>query len=100
MNNPQPAMDWPAIKAEVHRRGMTLTALAERNGLHPTACRKVNTRTHFAAQDLIAAFIDQKPEDLWPDRYPRGKPRILDTKKFPPVASAKKDDAADRAKAA
>lgn len=100
MKKTQPAMDWPAIKAEVHRRGMTLTALAERNGLHPTACRKVNTRTHYAAQDLIAAFIDQKPESLWPDRYPKGKPRILDTNKFPPVASAKGRSGNDKAEAA
>lgn len=89
MRKKQPVMDWQAIKAELHRRGMTLTELGKRNGINPGTFRSVPTRTHYAAQAAIAEFIDQKPEDLWPDRYPKGGPRILDTAKFPPVASQK-----------
>lgn len=84
---PKPAMDWPGIVAEIHRQGMTLTELAKRNGLPETACRKVSSQSHYKAQQVIAEFLGYKPEQLWPDRYPKGKPRILDTKKFPPVAS-------------
>lgn len=80
----QVQMDWPAILAEVHRRGMTLTELAKRKGLSASSCRKVKTLTNYKAQEAIANFIDQKPEDLWPSRYPKGKPRILDTAKYPP----------------
>ncbi|WP_036765197.1 helix-turn-helix domain-containing protein [Paracoccus pantotrophus] len=96
----QPALDWHGIKAELHRRGMTLTELAKRNGMDPSTCRKVGSRTHFGAQAAIASFIDRKPEDLWPDRYPQGKPSILDTTKFPPVASQKGNATADSRKVA
>ena len=96
----QPTMDWQAIKAEIHRRGMTLTELAKRNGIEPSTCRTVKSRTNYKAQQIIADFIDQKPESLWPDRYPIGKPRILDTAKFPPVASQKSADVADNRRVA
>lgn len=91
----QPALDWHGIKAELHRRGMTLTELAKRSGMDPSTCRKVRSRTHYGAQDVIASFIGRKPEDLWPERYPKGKPSILDSAKFPPVASQKSGDVAD-----
>lgn len=96
----QPKMDWPGLVAELHRRGMTLTGLAERNGLPANACRRVKTVSHYPAQEAIAKFLGHAPEDLWPDRYPRGGPRILDTKKFPPVASQKALLAADKSEAA
>lgn len=97
---PTPAMDWPSIVAGLHRQGMTLTELAKRNGLPAGACRKVPSQTHYKAQQVIAEFLGVKPETLWPERYPKGKPRILDTKKFPPVASQKADIPADKKAAA
>lgn len=96
----QPKMDWPGLVAELHRQGMTLTGLALRNGLPANACRRVKTVSHYPAQEAIAKFLGCAPEDLWPDRYPRGGPRILDTKKFPPVASEKKPGGADEKDAA
>lgn len=96
----QPKMDWPGIVAELHRQGMTLTELAVRSGLPAGACRKVGTIKHYPAQEAIAKFLGCAPEDLWPDRYPRGGPRILDTAKFPPVASGKKPVPADEKDAA
>ncbi|WP_370270132.1 helix-turn-helix domain-containing protein [Nioella sp.] len=95
-----PQMDWPGIVAELHRQGMTLTELARRNGLPEGACRKVPSQGHYKAQQVIAEFLGLKPEALWPDRYPKGKPRILDTKKFPPVASQKDDARADKRRVA
>lgn len=97
---PTPAMDWPSIVAELHRQGMTLTELAKRNGLPETACRRIPSQGHYKAQQVLAEFLGHKPEDLWPERYPKGKPRILDTKKFPPVASQKGDAPADKRDAA
>lgn len=96
----QPKMDWPGLVAELHRQRMTLTELALRNGLPANACRRVKTVSHYPAQEVIADFLGCAPEDLWPDRYPRGGPRILDTKKFPPVASGKKPVRADEKDAA
>lgn len=88
-------MDWLDIKLEVHKKRMTLTELAIRNGLHPSICRKVKNMTNYKAQAAIAEFIGRKPEDLWPERYPQGKPCILDTKKYPPIESQKSNAAAD-----
>lgn len=96
----EPTMDWPAVLAEIHRRGMTLTELANRNGLNPPVFRQVKSRTNFKAQQIIADFIEVKPESIWPTRYPKGKPRILDTAKFPPVASQKAARGTDRKAAA
>ncbi len=92
----KPALEWPQIVAELHVRGMTLLELAKRNGLPRGSCGRVKGQTHYKAQKAIADFIGHKPEDLWPERYPIGKPRILDTAKFPPVASQKSSDAADK----
>ncbi|GHC41762.1 MAG: hypothetical protein BGP11_08270 [Rhodobacterales bacterium 65-51] len=99
-HRPEPALDWPGIVAEVHRQGMTLTELAKRNGLPVNACRKISSQGHYKAQQVLAEFLGYKPEQLWPTRYPKGKPRILDTAKFPPVASQKADAAADKKAAA
>lgn len=96
MTDPKPAIDWPGVVAELHRNGMTLTALAIRNGLNPNVFRQVKSRTSFKAQKIIADFIGRKPEDIWPTRYPKGKPRVLDTVKYPPVASQKAAAPADR----
>ena len=89
MTQPKPAMDWHDVVAQLHRSGMTLTGLAERNGMDPSIFRQVKNRTNFKAQKVIADFVGQKPEDIWPERYREGKSRILDTVKYPPVASQK-----------
>lgn len=62
-------MAWPDIKAEIEKRGMTLSSLATVHGYHPTSLAAVKLRRASPAQALIAAFIGQRPEDLWPDRY-------------------------------
>ncbi len=97
---PVPALDWPGIVAELHRRGMTLTELAKRNGLPLGATRKLRNTPHYKAQEVVAEFLGFKPKDLFPDRYPKGKPRILDTVKYPPVASQNADLSADKRAAA
>lgn len=95
----RPALDWHGIKAELHRRRMTLTGLGTMCGIAPSDVRRVGTATHYAAQAAIAEFIDRKPEELWPDRYPKGKPRILDTAKYPAAASQKSKQFADMRRA-
>ncbi|WP_083331455.1 helix-turn-helix domain-containing protein [Brucella inopinata] len=96
MSKKKPIMDWEAIKAEVHRRRMTLTELAVRSGLHPSILRKVKTMPHYPGQEALAAFINQKPENLWPDRYPKKSSGILDTTKWPRLESQKSNAAFDR----
>lgn len=100
MSKQQPAMDWQAIKAEVHRRSMTLTELAVRSGFHKSLLRKLNTITHYEGQAALAAFIDQKPEKLWPSRYPKKSSGILDTAKYPPLESQKSNAPSGMSRAA
>lgn len=96
----KPKLEWREVVARLHMAGMTLTELARRNDIPIGSCRRVKSQTHYKAQAAIAEFIGEKPEDLWPDRYPQGKPRILDINKFPPVASAKGGNGNDKARAA
>ena len=100
MTDLKPAIDWPGGVAELHRNGMTLTELAIRNGRNPNVFRQVKSRPNFKDQQIIADFIGRKPEDIWPTRYPKGKPHVLDTAKFPPMASQKATATADRKAAA
>lgn len=58
-----------AIKAEVHRRGTTLTQIATDAGLDPSACSAALIRRHFAGEKALADFLRLDPADLWPDRY-------------------------------
>lgn len=96
----KPVLDWPGIIAELHRRGMTLTGLAQMHGVGASLMRKTKQNTNFKCQAIIADFIGHKPEKLWPSRYPKGKSRILDTQKYPQLASQKSADAADNRDAA
>lgn len=83
--------DKHAIKAELHRRGMTLTALAQREGLNPNSFRAVWARTHRKAEAALAGFLGVPVEELFPDRYPIRTSRILSTKYAGESASTKTD---------
>lgn len=61
--------DAHAIKAEIHRRGKTLTALAEEAGLEASAVRVALCRRHTQGEAAIAEFIGEPLTTLWPDRY-------------------------------
>lgn len=64
------------VKAEVRRRGITLTQLALDNDLSPAACRVALIRPFHRAEQAIAAFIGVPARKIWPDRYdPDGTPR-------------------------
>lgn len=88
MSKSKPVMDWQAIKAEVHRRGMTLTELAIRSGLHSSLLRKLNTTTHYEGQATLAAFIEQKPSSSGRLDTP-GTLLDFEYSKIPPVRKSK-----------
>lgn len=92
--------DWFSIKAELHRRGMTLSKLAELNGLDPSACRVAGSRVHRKAEAAIARFLDVPVEKLFPDRYPIRTARVLSSKYDVPAASQKSPEPADKRAAA
>ncbi|MDE2577910.1 MAG: helix-turn-helix domain-containing protein [Hyphomicrobiales bacterium] len=61
--------DRYAIRAELNRRGVTLTALALRYGLEPSACRTALLRPNARGEAAIAKTIGVPAATLWPDRY-------------------------------
>ncbi|MDC7787326.1 helix-turn-helix domain-containing protein [Rhodoplanes sp. TEM] len=61
--------DRHAIKAEVHRRGMTLLGIARGAGLEPSACKVALRRRNYGGERAIAAALGIEPSVLWPERY-------------------------------
>lgn len=68
------------ILAELRQRGMTLSKLAEMNGLNPSSFRHVWNRTNRKAEAAIARFLDEPVEALFADRYPIRTSTILDSR--------------------
>lgn len=86
--------DRHSIKAEVHRRGTTLRAIALAAGLHYTACSSALIRRHLAGEKALADFLGLPPNIVWPERYAKPSPwakRILERR------SAASQNDADRA---
>jgi len=70
--------DRHAIKAEIYRRGQTLTGLARQYGLADNAIRTVLMGNRWArAEQAIAEFIGQPAEKLFP--LPRSVPFRADS---------------------
>lgn len=61
--------DRHSIKAELARRGYTLTGLALDHGLHESACRRALHSTCLSGAQVIAKVLGVPVEELWPDRY-------------------------------
>lgn len=57
------------IRAEVTKRGKTLTGLALENGLHSSACRAALIRSLPNAELAISRLLDVPLHELWPDRW-------------------------------
>lgn len=70
-SRPKKARGWHAedIKAAIRKSGLTLTGLAERNGLHESACRAALIRPQPGAEKVISAYLGVSLHELWPDRY-------------------------------
>lgn len=66
-----------SIKAEVQRRGETLTGLAIDADLEESACRVALVRRNIRGETAIAAFLGVPVEDLWPDRYKTPKRKTI-----------------------
>lgn len=64
--------DWhPAdVKAALHKRGITLSALAEAHGLKgATSLSAALVRSLPTNEKRIADALDLHPMDIWPSRY-------------------------------
>lgn len=71
--------DRPAIIAEVHRRGMTLTGIAKDAGLYASACRQGIGGQSRAGAQAIANALGIPFEELFPNSYMRGRHHRTDT---------------------
>ena len=63
----------PRIKCALEERGMTLTGLAELKGIN----RNVWKRPAPSAEKALSEFLGVPAAELFPDRYPRRRSRIL-----------------------
>lgn len=57
------------IKAKIHMRGMTLTALDERYGLPEKTCSDTLRTGRPNGEAAIADYLGCTLHELWPDRY-------------------------------
>jgi Ner family transcriptional regulator len=57
------------IRYQLALRGTNLQKLAEKRELSRNAVRAALVRHYPLAERIIAAALDMKPEQIWPDRY-------------------------------
>lgn len=69
--------DRHEILSALHRKGMTLTRLAEMNGKAPGGFRTIWSRPNTSTEQIIAKFLGVPAEELFPDRYPKRTTSIL-----------------------
>ena len=78
------AADWHRedIKAAIRKRGATLSSLSTKHGYEESACRRATKYPWPAIERIIADFLGEKPESIWPSRYDafvRPRSRIPDS---------------------
>lgn len=65
--------DQFAIKAEVHRRGLTLTGIAKRAKLYEGACRQGLLGNSQKGAQAIATALNIPFRELFPTQYASGR---------------------------
>jgi lambda repressor-like predicted transcriptional regulator len=78
MNTPQ-VWDRHAINAEIRRRGMTLTGIAQDADLYASACRQGIIGLSRPGAEAIAKALDIPFRTLFPTLYTRGRHNETDT---------------------
>ncbi|NEW96947.1 helix-turn-helix domain-containing protein [Rhodopseudomonas sp. BR0G17] len=94
----QKTWDRFSIKAEIQRRGETLTGLAIDAGLEDSACRIALVRRNIRGEQVIASFLGVPLEELWPKRYKVPKRKTIAERRR--LASQKRAPDADIGEAA
>lgn len=85
----------PRIKCALEERGMTLTGLADLKGINPSVMRNVWKRPAPSAEQALAEYLGVPAKELFPDRYPRRRSRILSAENEVLIAREKERRAAD-----
>lgn len=68
MSKPR-SWDRHSIRAEVHRRGLTVTGIALDAGLYKTACSQALRGGSYPGALAISRALDIPVEELFPDFY-------------------------------
>lgn len=89
-----PIWDRHAIRAEIHRRGSTLTNIALDNGLGASSCRVALLTPSPAANRAISDFLGVPLHELWPDWFDASGQRRGQYRTPAASASPSKDKAA------
>ncbi len=80
--------DWEPwdIRAELGKKGYTLSKLARENGLSRTSPSQAFRRPWARMERLIAEKIGVSPAEIWPSRYGKGEsarsPQKREKKKY------------------
>ncbi|GLS86647.1 hypothetical protein GCM10010873_16210 [Cypionkella aquatica] len=88
------------IKCALEEKGMTMTGLAQLQGIDPSHFRHVWNRTNRPAEAALAEYLSVPVAELFPDRYPIRKSRILSKENEALIASKKAQREADKREAA
>lgn len=89
-----PKWDRHSILAEFRRQGVRLADYAEQNGRNAKSFSAVWTRWNRVDEQLIADFLGEAVEAVWPDRYPVTSTRIFPSSGGPGKASPEPTGAA------
>lgn len=84
------------IKCALEERGMTLSGLAELKGVRPSTMRLVWSRPIRAAERALAEYLGVPAQELFPDRYPIRKSRVLSAENEALIAREKAARLADK----
>lgn len=57
------------IRAELMKKGITLSQLGIENGLSRTTVRNALDKPYRNGEEIIAKALGKTPEEIWPSRY-------------------------------
>ncbi len=100
MSDPKTRWDRPAILAEVARKGLTLTRIAEEAGLYPAACSQGLNGGSYRGAVAVAEAIGVDLRDMLPGMYTRRRKALTNTHNPEGGASQKSAGRTDSARAA
>ena len=100
MSDPKTRWDRPAILAEVARKGLTLTRIAEEAGLYPAACSQGLNGGSYRGAFAVAEAIGVSLRDMLPGMYTRRRKPLTNTHNPECSASQNATSGADSVRAA
>lgn len=95
MNITQKKWDPFDVKAEVQRRGLTMTGIAKNAGLYEGACRQGLIGNSRAGAQAIADALAIPFRELFPTLYPNGRHNESNSIRTRPTSKSAKTQSTD-----